>query len=467
MLIKELFFTINQMVDQIAARLPIHSNEERAQIEKQVLELKKLGDTILDEWINFEEGMIDKIGPYFPALLNDSVLTEFQSQTAHPDIKEREEIPAFFKAKGYFDLGIYQESYPLLKEVVHQEPDHEFARLYFAYSAIFLGKKEEAVKHFTLLEKTTSSPKVRAVCLNALGILNFDDGKFETAGTFFEQAIEWDHGLFVAYYNLGMVCFAQRRFNEAIQHWEEYLILTHDHDLELIFNLSNAYLKLGQYQKTIQLWKKHASENQEQILFQLGHFFEDAHQYEEAIACYKNILMRKPNEAEALHGYGWNLWLHTNDPDMALPLLKKALSLEPHNLNFAFSLSWIYFHLNYTDEVERAVNWILQQDDRFPLALSLSFLISVKKGDLKRAEEWTEKLREQKPDHHRALGELFLGRLRLTQNHLQEAIQSFRRSVWNNPHLRESYLLQGLAYYLNQEIEKAEEIWKKHHFISS
>jgi tetratricopeptide (TPR) repeat protein len=467
MFIQLIFDTMNEMVEEIASHLPVSDESEEKRIAGQVKELKRLSDMILDGWIQLEEALDQKIKPHFPEAFPETLTTFPKSPVPLPEQEPMDENQSsFIKAKGYFDLGMYHESYPLFKEVIKKDPDHEIARLYFAYSGLFLDKGDEAKIHFSLIERTSPNPRIRAISLNALGIIKFRASVYDQAEHCFTQAIELDEELFVAYYNLALNNYTQGRYSQAISLWEQYLALSKEMDLELALYLSNCYLRLGQYQKAIDVWHHLSQEDENQILMQLGHFFEDIHHFAEAVQIYRQILFNQPNHAEALHGLAWNLW-HLNQDPSAIPLLKKALSISRDNLGFIFSMAWIYFHLGKLQEAERLTAWMLKADHDYPLSYSMAFLIAMKKNDRIQAERWANRLREENDQSNRALGELFLGKLRLSQQNYEEAIRSFQISVWKNPSLRESALLQGLAHFLNGEPEKAENIWKKHQFSAT
>lgn len=473
---------MGQMVDQIAKHLPTSNDQIKKELEQRVEALKEMSDMILDEWIQFEEKMSEKIGHHFPTILIQSTIKDFENylnmDKTSSDNLSTEKIDnkiignitvakeEFYKGKGYFDLGLFNKSYDIFKQIILEDPDYEFARLYFAYSALFSENKEEALHHFSLLVKSSANSKIRAVCLNAMGIIHFEELLYEGANRYFEQAIKEDHNLHVAYYNLGMTLYTEGNYKEAIQKWETYLELTHDPDVDLIFYLSNSYLRLGQYSAAMDIVRIMLPQNHEQILLQLGKFFEDVDQFEDAIKCYKSIVSQNPVNSEALHGIGWNQWLLNNDDEQIVPLLKKALSLDKDNQNIHFSLAWIYFHQNNIEEAEKTTLWLLQKNNHSPLAISLSFLLALQKGDQRLAEERIQLLQEEKDQRNRALAEMFMGKLKLKQNLLLEALESFKKSVWNNPQLKENYVLQGFAYYLSQDNERAEAILKKQQSVT-
>lgn len=382
---------------------------------------------------------------------------------ATPTNAEQDE--AFIKAKGYFDLGMYAQSYIILQELSLKHTDNEMVCLYLAYSAFFTDRREEAVHHFTLLKSSAVHSQIRAICFNAIGIINFDEHQYDHARRAFSQALKEDANLFAAYYNLGMVHYVEGNYKEAITEWENYLQLTKDEDLELFLYLSSCYLKLGQYALAMDIVQRMIPQNHEQVLLQLGKFYEDINKHEEAIACYKNLLKQNPKHCEALHGIGWNQWLIHAENEQSIPLLKKALSIQQDNTNIAFSLAWIYFHKGLTVQSEKINQWLLSLDPSSPVGTALAVLIAMRKGDNQHAEAEISLLREQKEIRNRALGDLLFGKLKLQQHVINEAIEAFSRSAHSNPHLQDSYLMQGIAYYLNNEIEKASIVLKKQQFI--
>ncbi|MBE3553892.1 MAG: tetratricopeptide repeat protein [Thermicanus sp.] len=478
MLVKNLFQVLNKAVEDIAVHLPPSPQEEKEWAEK-VKALRKMSDEILEGWIQFEEHFDEKIRPFFMEWLGPSPFegvenAQKKEETVEHDGEasilgkklESEKLSSdhkedFKRARGYFELGMYHESYQILESLVKEEPNHPLLRLYFAYSALYSGEKGEAKRQFSLLEQTVTDEKIRVLCFNALGILAYNEGDFQGAEKRFTQALSLQEEFQAARYNLGVSFFSQERYVEAISQWEEYISRRGTLDMELAIHLTSAFLRLGRFRKALQVWEVGGFQDKKGLLLLLGKFFERLEHFTESVACYREILKTNTEEVEALHGLGWTLWLSTGEVNEAVPILKKALSLTRDHLNIGFSLAWIYLHHGEWEEAGKVVETLLRRDPDAALPLALSTLLSSLKGSWQEAEAYANRLRQMAGDRNRALGEFVYGRILLSQHHLEEAIAAFQRSIRKNPYLRESFVLQGLSFYLNGQFDKAEEVWRR------
>jgi hypothetical protein len=68
--------------------------------------------------------------------------------------------------------------------------------------------------------------------------------------------------------------------------------------------------------------------------------YEERGQIRRAQLCYRYLAELLPQEGWVWHGLAWNSWLVAG-ADAAIPLLKKAITLAPDNLDFLFSYGWI------------------------------------------------------------------------------------------------------------------------------
>lgn len=466
MLMKDYFYILSKMVEQIADRLPSANEHLLEKLESEVHAIRKISDSVLTEWLKFEQDMTDKIGKHFPKQFSTSTFFDFMQMT-EAEINGKgnldhsqslDEDAHYLQAKGYFDLGLYKKSFSLLMPYIASHPDNEIARLYFAYSAFYSENREEAIRHFQLLKVSSTNAFIRAVSYNALGIIQFDEMQYSAAKRSFAHAMKEDNTLYSAYYNLGMAFHIAGDYKQAIRVWEQYMELTHDHELELLFFLSNCYLKLGNHQSASSVIQLLVPHHHEQSLALLGKFFEETKQHSEAIKCYRKLLELNASHSEAYHGLGWNTWLADESNEEAIPLLKKALSLQTDNLNVVFSLAWIYFHKKQYEDSNRTNQWLLTHDPDSPVANSLAFLLAIQHNDLEKGKKYSVLLQEHQDTRTRALGELLAGKLQLQQFQLREAISSFKRSIRQNPSLKESHLMKNLEYIWSDVHDKVTKI---------
>ncbi len=158
---------------------------------------------------------------------------------------------------------------------------------------------------------------------------------------------------YVAHINLGSVLFDERRYQEAIAHYNEVIRIRPN--LILSYNKRGlAYARLGRYQQAFADLNKvilqkpdyaDAYHSRATIRHELG-------QYQSALEDFNKAIGLKPDYAEAYNNRA-NVYLQLGQRQNALEDINKAISLKPDNASIYFNRG--NFHINlarYQEAIE-------------------------------------------------------------------------------------------------------------------
>ncbi|MCM3627494.1 hypothetical protein M3194_08955 [Paenibacillus glycanilyticus] len=240
---QQMFEAMNEILDHLIEAYPTATGEQKAQFDEQLTMLKKMSDTLVEQWIDFEEkfsyfveqhggsleGPVSKmIPPSLLAMESSAELGEPQAKTAPtpasaaatpakppsepPAVKQTEkqepvtaeeaynaeldmEIPYEYammisKGQGYYKLFMFSDAAIHFQSAVSYLPECNLARLYLAMTHMHLQNWSEAQRHFQLLVSLTDYPKWRALGYNALGCIQAIYMNLEQAERFFLKAYE-------------------------------------------------------------------------------------------------------------------------------------------------------------------------------------------------------------------------------------------------------------------------------------
>jgi len=230
-MLKQLFAAMNDLLDDIIRYYPKAGGELRAKLDEQICHLRRLSDTIIDEWLQIEEklarfqpddGSVESVAKHavslFPGDAAASVLSvpaipapaaggSYQGGFewsdagsdgigAHADGDEPDDDGAPWDplgmGQGYFKLRMFRRAAEYFRQALHDAPDDNLARLFLAMTHMHLREWDEAQRHFLLLINLTDHPKWQALGLNALGCIQAVHANLEQAEHYFLQAHEAD-----------------------------------------------------------------------------------------------------------------------------------------------------------------------------------------------------------------------------------------------------------------------------------
>ncbi|WP_438433561.1 tetratricopeptide repeat protein [Gorillibacterium sp. sgz500922] len=177
---KELFVTMNEVLDGILEDCRDADAERRAELADQFRMLKAMSDSCLEEWLRFEEKLAD-----CGSLLMEEPETACLPESAAEDRPASEH---FAKGQGYYKLHMFARAVGEFEQLVREYPDFLLGRVYLAMGYLRLGELTEAYRHFQLLVPLTKNSKLKAISYNAMGCIQVHNHNMDQAYGYFKMA---------------------------------------------------------------------------------------------------------------------------------------------------------------------------------------------------------------------------------------------------------------------------------------
>lgn len=206
---------------------------------------------------------------------------------------------------AYFNLGLiysskgeFETAIPYYKRAVEVDPEYTKAyyQLGFAYSQ--KGKVEPAIMYHK--KALTTDPKFKT-SYNDLGYLYFNKQEYDSAINYFKTAVIIDPEYANSLFGLGITYNVMKQFDSAIINFKKVITLRNDADA--LYELGNAYDKIGDSEKAIEYYKKALALNPklDMACFSLGFLYGNKGDYDSSIFYYKRAIAINP-------GHPLNYW---------------------------------------------------------------------------------------------------------------------------------------------------------------
>ncbi len=193
---QHMFTEMNELLDQMIQQYPDACEQQKRQFEQQMNELKKVSDSFIEQWLEFEEKLSDFKDSYGELVSKSAPATtgsggsdaakalEQEPAASHvytasassvcnkADLEIPEDAaPIISKGQGYYKLLMFPEAAAQFQVAVGQSPECNLARLFLAMTHMHMQNWNEAQRHFQLLIALTDFPKWLALGYNALGCI--------------------------------------------------------------------------------------------------------------------------------------------------------------------------------------------------------------------------------------------------------------------------------------------------------
>ncbi|CAM2796723.1 tetratricopeptide repeat protein [Paenibacillus sediminis] len=182
---QHVFAEMNDMLDDIIKYYPTAQGTKKQELKQQWQMLKQMSDSMIEEWLNFEEKL---------NVIQQADFEQKQQMSAFglhmhlPELKD----DAFVKGQGYFKLCMYSKAIQQFDDAVQRYPDSMLVRIYMALSHLHLNNTEEACRHFKWIVSLTDNHKLLAIVYNALGCIQAKQYHLEKAKELFMLAHRYD-----------------------------------------------------------------------------------------------------------------------------------------------------------------------------------------------------------------------------------------------------------------------------------
>ncbi|HBI02471.1 MAG TPA: hypothetical protein DDY49_00390 [Paenibacillaceae bacterium] len=457
MLLSQYFASLKDRLENIEEVLLHTSEEQKIELYREVLAFRQLSDQVVEDWLQFEEklAMVQRMF---------EMESEPEEETnCSPQPKENEVLLPrhlsfqFLQGKGYFELSMYDEAVKSFSHIIRQEPDMELARLYLAFGFLMSRRLEMAFRQFQLLAETTSYPIFASVAYNEMGVISVLEGRPDQGLVWFKEALERYPRLTEARFNEILTLFSQKQYEDVAEK-AEALFAECDDDLELNLLYAYASAQLGNLEDAhISLQRCETLCDSVHSLFPVAVCYEKLGFYREAYHLYFAMLPELKSDPAVWHGLGWTLWKSEQD-EKALFYLKRALTLNPTQADYACSYAWVLLGLNEVEKAQKVFQRIVE-NHQHPLSYSGLSHVSLLQGLHKEAETFAVKMVNHEDQVIQGLGHFHMGRICFDQQDYDGALSHFTTSH-QLANLKESQLYSGLVHFMNQENEKAMEKWE-------
>ena len=229
------------------------------------------------------------------------------------------------------------------------------SRLMRAYNR--QGDKKKAQTVFTRAQQLLgdNNPMIASLLIDSLR----EEGKYR-------EALETTRAALTRYPNDRSLKLTEALTLGDLKNYNESLValralLAGQTDSSVLTILSNVQLQSGQFKEAEATVRKalEIDPNDADLLIQLGSIQDHSGQRTEAEKTLRIVLQREPDNATALNNLGYFLAERNARYTEALPLIEKAVSIEPLNGSFLDSLGWVQYKMGHLQEarghLEKAV----------------------------------------------------------------------------------------------------------------
>jgi tetratricopeptide (TPR) repeat protein len=198
---QHMFSSMNDMLDQIIEQYEGAGAQEKQHYEEQMNELKKVSDTFIEQWLEFEEKFAEfkdqqsdlatAAEPQLDAALVQNVAVSSAVPCNSADLEIPDELASIIsKGQGYYKLFMFSQAAEQFQTAIIQSPECNLARLFLGMTQMHLQNWNEAQRHFQLLIALTDFPKWLAMGYNALGCIQAVRMNLAQAELLFKKAYD-------------------------------------------------------------------------------------------------------------------------------------------------------------------------------------------------------------------------------------------------------------------------------------
>lgn len=268
--------------------------------------------------------------------------------------------------------------------------------------------------------------------LVGLGDVYRKEKRFTEAIAHYQKCLTYHSGNNYALFGLADCYKALKQFNRAIDIWEEYL--NHDdRNITVLTRIADAYRKVREFSRSKELYDRVLimEENNSYALIGLGHLHYDFREYEEALNYWMRMLAlsEKRVDIRVLTSIG-NCHRKLKAFDKGVEYFKKALDIQSNNFYALFGLADCYRGLNQQNKSLIYWNRILDKDKRNKVILTRAGDAYRHMGDYEKAESYYNYALNIEYDHYAVMGLALINR---EKGNYQEALASFNELISCDP----------------------------------
>lgn len=279
-------------------------------------------------------------------------------------------------------------------------------------------------------------------------------GTYREAVDSYKKCLVYHPGNNYALFGLADCYKALNQYQMAIEIWEQYLL--HDNkNITVLTRVADAYRKVRDFRKSKAIYLRvlEMETDNPYALIGLGHLHYDFKEYKDALQYWQRMvdLQGSAVDIRVLTSIG-NCYRKLKQFDRGVPYFEQALDKEPGNFYALFGLADCFRGTG--DSARSLEHWdrILAQDPRNKVILTRAGDAYRALGDYPRATEYYERALNIEFDVYAVLGLAVIARL---QGKTEDAIESLRKLIGNDPKNYRLYLELGQCYLATGEKQKA------------
>ena len=204
---------------------------------------------------------------------------------------------------SFFYLGKYEESIDDCDQALRIDPANVLARIVKGYSLASLGRYDEATKSLDIAIKL--DPKLSSLSWYYQGLNNLAEGKYEESIPYFDNAVETDPNLELAWSDRGIALAMLERYDEALKSFERAIKVNPKYAAAWN-NIGHLFYIMGDYNESIKYFDEAINIDPEQIdawIFK-GLALEELERYNESIQSIDWGILLNPKNEMAWNGKG-------------------------------------------------------------------------------------------------------------------------------------------------------------------
>jgi tetratricopeptide (TPR) repeat protein len=268
--------------------------------------------------------------------------------------------------------------------------------------------------------------------LVGLGDVYRKERRFHEAINHYQKCLTYHRGNNYALFGLADCYKALKQFNRAIDIWEEYLHHD-DKNITVLTRIADAYRKVRDFNRSKELYLKvlEMEENNSYALIGLGHLHYDFKEYEGALLYWTRMmnLTSKRVDIRVLTSIG-NCHRKMKTFKEGVPFFQQALDAQPNNFYALFGLADCYRGLNQQNKSLIYWNKILDNDKKNKVILTRAGDAYRHMGDLEKAESYYNFALNIEYDHYAVMG---LALINKDRGQYDEAIASLNKLISSDP----------------------------------
>ena len=268
--------------------------------------------------------------------------------------------------------GMFEEAINEYDKISASHPYFPDAEFYKGLSRFRQKDIESAARHFSNALKIYPDHQkarkgldnVTKQFLNA-GNKSYKRGNLSKATSYYEKALEFDPGFYLAYFQLGVLQKKQGQSKSAIESLKKVLEIKPDHD-KTWFTLGTAYEADGNNQEAIIHYNKAIEINPgyTKAYGNLGKLYTDIGNYSEAEDKLKTVIQIDPDYADGFMRLGI-LYLEQEKYIEAVENLSISTKIDKKDFNKFFNLASAYNNVKEWDKAVSAAQSCIDLKKRF------------------------------------------------------------------------------------------------------